>query len=234
MNSSSIVRHFNEEPIRFDPSNNFVNLTDMAKATRKKVNDFLRLDNTQEFIGELSFATGIPAANLLHVGDKSTGSWGHPQLAIKFAAWLSAKFEVLMTSWIFELLTTGKVEINPQTHQSALPEAEFDRVNNMASTVAKPKPCKEPRDEITLPGWSQIRELITKYCKDDSLANNSRFRHFISRQFADIYRGLFGDEPPRVTRGKHKGYCYPPSFAGLVDDYISRWMTTQAQLPPAA
>jgi hypothetical protein len=223
-----ITRAFKGNRIRINPTSKFVCLNDICKADGKQLKNFLRNQNTADFISELSFVAQIRATNLLVEGKGSAPTWGHPQLAIKCAAWCSAKFEVLMTSWVWELFTTGRVELIPTNTQEALPKTESDRVINMASTVAKPQPIKVTRDRMNLPGYFQIRELVAKYCKDDALAKNSRFHHFISRQFADLYRALYSQEPPRVTRGKYKGYCYPESFVEPVIEYIERWKSIQA------
>jgi hypothetical protein len=111
MITSFLSKDFEGKRIRLNPIDRYVCLTDMARNTGKKVNDFLRLENTREFIEALSFVTGIPVTNLLIVGDKSTRTWAHPHVAIKFAGRLSAKFEVMMMGWIDELLSTGKVEL---------------------------------------------------------------------------------------------------------------------------
>ena len=94
----------------------YINLTKMAKANNKKINDYLRLETTKAFTDELSTDTGIPVSGkngLIQIrkggNDKNAqGTWGHPQVAINCGQWCSAKFAALVSSWVFEWMTTGK------------------------------------------------------------------------------------------------------------------------------
>ena len=43
----------------------YINLTQMAHASGKKVNDYLRLETTKAFIDELSLVTGIPVSKII-------------------------------------------------------------------------------------------------------------------------------------------------------------------------
>ena len=113
----------------------YINLTKMAQANGKKINDYLRLETTKAFIDELSIVTGIPVSKIIQVrrgrGDLiKQGTWGHPQVAINCAQWCSAKFAVLVSDWVVQWMTTGNNPIPPQptpTHadiSSALEELE--------------------------------------------------------------------------------------------------------------
>jgi hypothetical protein len=208
-----ISRKFNDKTIRFDPKDRRVCLTDICTAAGKNVADFLRLQNTTDYINALSRTMGIPMMMLLEVARGNTGTWGHPQLAIKCAAWCSPDFEVLVTTWVYEILTTGKVEL------------DLDRVKNMASSVAIDK---SPQDKINLPGWLMAIEMVEMCGGDGKLATNRRFRYFISRQLADLYRSKHGQEPPKVSRNKRKGFAYPSDFKDLARAYILQWQDVAA------
>lgn len=81
----------------------------MCKATGKKINDYGRLSTTQAFLHELSTETGIPVTGLVQSvrGGEShlQGTWVHPQVAINLAQWLSPKFAVLVSKWVFEWMS---------------------------------------------------------------------------------------------------------------------------------
>jgi hypothetical protein len=89
----------------------YINLTQMAQANRKKLNDYLRLLTTKDFVDALSADTGIPVSGktgLVQVrkggNDKiAQGTWGHPQIAIHCGQWCSAKFAVLVSKWVFSI-----------------------------------------------------------------------------------------------------------------------------------
>lgn len=63
----------------------YVNATAMCKAVGKQFSDYSRLKTTQEFIKELSSATGIPVAELIQsvMGGITQGTWVHPDVATR-------------------------------------------------------------------------------------------------------------------------------------------------------
>ena len=119
------VVHFiyNEKDVDFLPSGNdnvMVNATQMAKIFGKLPKDFLKNDDTQNFIqaclrrakktAELRFLESGKKENSPFLDIKSesdlvdskqkSGTWMHRILALKFAAWLDPDFEV----WVFETI----------------------------------------------------------------------------------------------------------------------------------
>jgi hypothetical protein len=97
---TSIVRHdYNGLAIPQRAEDGYVNLTAMAQSFGKKVNDFLRLKQKKAYISALSRAGGIPADTIVVMNgsefpNELRGTWAHPDVSIKFAAWLSPDFEV--------------------------------------------------------------------------------------------------------------------------------------------
>lgn len=223
--NNSIIKLFEGKKIRIDPTNNYPCLTDMARATGKKVNDFLRLDSTNDFIGELSFVAGIPVTNLLFVGDKSTGSWAHPQLAIKFAGWLSAKFEVLMTGWIFELLSTGKVELNHvPTPLAIIATDDIERTDKMGRSVASRGYPVAKKEKLAPPeNWRTISEFMEVIMGDRAEAKASGASVWCCRQMSDLYRANTGLEPLKVPSKRGGVFCYPPEYFEPIKSHYEAW-----------
>ncbi len=104
----------------------YINATSLCKAGNKKFNDWCRLDKTQKFLAEftsLISSTGNPANELIKYESGSNdkkATWVHPQVAINIAQWISAKFDVQVSKWIFELMLTGKVELGKEKTQIQL------------------------------------------------------------------------------------------------------------------
>jgi hypothetical protein len=84
----------------------YVHATAMCKACGKQISDYLRLGVTKSFIDELSSVRGIPRTELVQTIKGGTpefqGTWVHPLLAINLGQWLSPKFAVLVSTWVFE------------------------------------------------------------------------------------------------------------------------------------
>ena len=112
----------------FSGENNLINATQMAQSfPGKKVNDFLRLKNTKDFVTALearygNSRNGNTNREVLRVVQGGTpelqGTWMDELLAIKFAGWLNAEFEIWMYERVRELLVTGQTSIPGVVPQS--------------------------------------------------------------------------------------------------------------------
>jgi KilA-N domain len=118
--SSLSLFEFNNEGIRFQNNNGkvLVSLTDMAKASNKRVNDWTRLDATVELLEGLESIAGIPVIDSKVGGagipENERGTWAIEEVAIEFAGWCNVRFKIWMIQKIKELLTTGKVELREE------------------------------------------------------------------------------------------------------------------------
>ena len=116
------IKKFNYEgkPISFEFSdgNKMINATEMAKPFKKRVNDFLRLNGTKDYILLLEARYGNPrngkreTLRVVQGGSPELqGTWMDEKLALKFAAWLAPVFELWIYDRIEELLKTGSTTI---------------------------------------------------------------------------------------------------------------------------
>lgn len=130
---NNIIKSWNDKQIRIR-ADRYVSLTDMAKATGKRLNDWVRLESSKSYLEELSSVAGIPATGLLQIKQGGTpqdqGTWGHPKVAICFARWCNSKLAVQMDFWIDELLTTGSVSLKPKTKIQILAELTAQMAEN--------------------------------------------------------------------------------------------------------
>ena len=86
-----------------DKQKNLVNITKIAKAFNKKVNDWLRLTTTKRFL-EAFFAKNPMRENLATVkGGNNQGTWVSKKLAIKFSEWISVEFEIFANEQLDKL-----------------------------------------------------------------------------------------------------------------------------------
>lgn len=119
MNNNIVVASYKGLIISARQTDGWVNLTQMCNATGKKLNDFLRLKQTKAYISTLTSDTGKVASDFLEVvkgGDpKKQGSWGHPEIAILLAQWISPEFHRWCNSNIFVLINDGEIKrgLNP-------------------------------------------------------------------------------------------------------------------------
>ena len=105
-----------------------VNATQMARPFGKRINNFLRLPRTQDYIvllkSRYAYMRNEKNKEVLRVIQGGTpelqGTWMDEKLALKFAAWLSPEFELWVYDRIHELLTTGKTELSISPAQNII------------------------------------------------------------------------------------------------------------------
>ena len=113
----SAIQRFDYEgsPIAFSKGESvMVNATNMAKAFGKTPKDWLRTNQTKEFISTLSGVRQISPTELVAVnqGGSNQGTWMHEDVALMFAQWLSPDFYIWCNDRIKELLTQGVATVS--------------------------------------------------------------------------------------------------------------------------
>lgn len=111
----------------------FLNATQIAKHFGKRPNDYLLLEQTQNYISALieHFSTTrkiVVQYNQIVIvqnGGNNRGTWLHPKLAIHFARWLDPKFAVWCDEQI-EHIISGSLKLEPV--QPALPQLNDELV----------------------------------------------------------------------------------------------------------
>lgn len=129
--SDLITRSWNDTPIGRRPSDGYVNATAMCKANGKKLNHYLDLDRTSDYLNALeaslvaqtpceSAVAGIPVTgvSLIEIrqggnNPESQGTWVHPQVAVDLARWISPKFAVWMDGWFLEAVQQPRPQPTP-------------------------------------------------------------------------------------------------------------------------
>ena len=87
----------------------YINASKMCRIAGKKVNNYTRMDSTKAYLEELSSVTRIRVTELLQQAQggkpELQGTWVHPQVAIHLAQWLSPKFAVMVSKWVFDWIS---------------------------------------------------------------------------------------------------------------------------------
>ena len=107
---SNKVFSYDNNPITFQlGETTMVNATEMAKPFGKLVKDWLKNNQTKEFINTLSTVRNILLTDLVKVkqGGTAQGTWLHEDVALEFARWLSPSFAIWCNDRIKELMRYG-------------------------------------------------------------------------------------------------------------------------------
>lgn len=191
----------------------FVNLTQMCQANGKKISHFLSLKSTKQYIEQIESDDGITASQLLVVkkgnsSDFTQGTWGHPEIAILLAQWISPRFHRWCNAHIFNLMETGqtsldidpleemrlKIELRKLDADIAKAESEKEKAianaQNLRYTITQT--CPEHIQQKVL-GYSEIKtiEYRDRLIKDDSIINDGSTvnKSYLCRKFGFIKNG---------------------------------------------
>ncbi|MBH8564963.1 KilA-N domain-containing protein [Nostoc sp. CENA67] len=96
----------------------YVNATQMARANRKLLSDYMRLKTTKEYLQELANDMGIPISSLIieiSGYGKEQGTWVHPEVAIDIARWVSVPFRVWANRTLVKVMLTQEVDLHPSS-----------------------------------------------------------------------------------------------------------------------
>ncbi len=141
-NQQLITRDFHGARIR-QRSDGYLNATDMCQATGKKFKDYRRNKATQAFLVALSKRLETPIeyqransplgvnkglVEITH-GGINPGTWVHSKIAIHLAIWCNPDFAVLVTDWVYELLTKGSVSLDPKLEVIPFAQAKADELD---------------------------------------------------------------------------------------------------------
>lgn len=189
----------------------YVSLTDMARASGKKVKDWTKTAQTKSYLNELSSVVNIiptgrnqESRALVEVYQGQNygefqGTWGHPKVALRFAQWCDEKFAIQVDVWIDELLTTGSVSLQAQK----APAKILNR--NYASSQ------KECRDQLKRHGAGRRAYQLTEQYNNQLSGIESGCRHEVTPEQANQIscNYLFGAiELLKRDRGFNNGNDY--------------------------
>lgn len=108
----------------------YINATVLCKAGGKKFNDYHRLEQTQEYLNDLSKKSGYPDFKLIEVNvGRNGGTWVHRKIGIDLSRWISIKFFSQIIDWTDEILLTGKVELGKEASLQTLNNTWIKLIN---------------------------------------------------------------------------------------------------------
>lgn len=156
----------------------YINATALCSACGRSFNDYGRLKSTVAYLSELAIETGIPVSELVQAiqggGRNVQGTWVHPTVAIHLAQWLSARFAVQVSKWVYEWMNGGAVkELRMPYHmrryvknRANVPEAHFSILTEMTQLVIAPmEEAGYTLPEKLLPDISEGR-MFSRWLRD--------------------------------------------------------------------
>lgn len=104
-------------PIGQRVTDGYINATVLCQACGKLLGNYLQIGATKDFMASLSKSIGIPIDLLVQKNmtgpNNQRGTWVHPYVAVNLAQWCSSDFAVLVSRWVIEWASTGRISPRP-------------------------------------------------------------------------------------------------------------------------
>jgi hypothetical protein len=128
----------------------YINLSQLCKAGGKEFSEWKRSKKSKEFLVQLEktlnegenvkkkVSLEISRGTLIKYNAGSNterANWGHPQVAINVAQWISPEFDVKVSKWIFELMLTGSVTLGQEKSNKEREEKFNQKIQSMQKTI---------------------------------------------------------------------------------------------------
>lgn len=169
----------------------YINATALCKAAGKTFAHYKENASTNDFLQELSSDVGIPTLLLIQrvtdtYGVKST--WVHPQVAIHLGQWLSPKFAVKVSGWVYDWMSgkmptkiVKEIPYHLKRHlqnQHKIPATHFSILQEMSLTLLGPMESQGyTLPERFIPDISQGR-MFSDFLRKNGFGEPSRFQTY--------------------------------------------------------
>jgi hypothetical protein len=233
---TDIIKHSYNGAIVSQELDGYVSLTDMAKASGKQVNDYLRLESTKAYLEGLSMETGNPVSSLTRIvkgKSKQQGTWAHPEVAIDFAQWCNVPFRIwanrVLRGVIAQPKSQSQTSLAPFWYQrllldhktNAVPNGYFSIFREVIPLVA----------DLETAGYVLPDNAVPDISVGKTWANYLRTINIVVEQVARQYPHTYPDR-----RNTQPCNCYPESLLPIFRqwfrerykvDHLQRYMKTK-------
>lgn len=121
MQGNVIPFEYKGQPVSFN-TQGWINATEIAKRFDKRPGDWLKQDETREYVAILAESLTCDPESLVKTSrarvDRGGGTWLHPKLGVRFAQWLDLRFAVWCDLQIDRVLR-GDLNAREQYEQAA-------------------------------------------------------------------------------------------------------------------
>ena len=177
-NATSLLKQWNEKN---------------PKSKKEKVQLFFNNDNTKEFLSVLEESlNGQEITHLTSRGKQSGGTWMHPYLFIKFAMWLSPKFELSVIKFVYDELIKNRLDagdgyIMLSSAGVKLKGYDFVKVATAMQWIVYDKTGKNMRQSSTQEQLQELNDIQKKLAFAINMGYINTFEKLIS-EMQRMYR----------------------------------------------
>ncbi|WP_458094757.1 KilA-N domain-containing protein [Roseomonas sp. WA12] len=203
----------------------YINATAMCQAAGRRWSHYAENAGTKAFFAELSSAVGIPTAELIQSLTGGIphlqGTWVHPQVAIHLAQWLSPKFAVMVTKWVYDWMSGGPKPSMPfhlrryVANSQNVPKGHFSVLNEITLGLIAPMESQ---------GYTLPESLWPDISQGKMFANYMKSVHGVTAEDCLTYPHVFEDKRPTV-----QARAYPDEFLpAFRKHFVEVWIPQRA------
>jgi len=160
-----LERPFKDGKIRQNHKNGWFNATDLLHVAnnyrvqvglnKKAISDYLKTDNTKEFIKEILDRENLSLAYETKKGNNG-GTWVHPLLLIDIAMWLSPEFKYEAMQWLSDNLTLHR-DLSGESYKKVASylQSREDIVPLAKIGVIMPKVARYIKTHLNVDDWNK-------------------------------------------------------------------------------
>ena len=138
-----------------------INATLLCKASKKKLNDYKRNNETQVFLQCLAIETGIPIIELfVTTAGRYGGTWVHHLVATHLAQWISIDFSIKVSLWIDKWKSIHNE--NKKEYEDSLLNIKADKNNLNREKEIQTKLSQELGGEIEVETEFGFIDILTE------------------------------------------------------------------------
>lgn len=223
-NLSLIQHEVNNTLIDQRTSDGYINATSLCKVASKEWSHYAANDRTIAFLEELSADLGIPRSEIIQSvkgGNGPQGTWVHPQVAINLAQWLSAKFAVQVSKWIFDWMSgkgsPAQIPYHIRRHMlnlNQIPAGHFSVLQEMTFILIGP---------LDSHGYEMPQKMVPDISMGRFLCKHLRDELGVNTDSLPVYIHRFPDG--RTVEAKIYPDAYLAEFRRII---LEKWLPTKA------
>lgn len=181
------IKQLLKEPINSDSA--YFNATTFAQLYGKRINDFIRLENTQEYLSIMGrYVNTISNGNKIQLvktvrGKHHSGTWLHSKVILRLMRWLDTELEVAMDLFLQDLI----IHSNEIKIERSNTKINFKPLTQVIKDIYIPNQESEGAKKFA---YQNIATLInmkalgmsgTKYRKDNNIDDEVDLREVLDK-----------------------------------------------------
>lgn len=194
MATAIITRTYQEHAVSYD-ANGWMNATEVAEQHGRRIDHWLKTDETKAYIAELCAESNTPEKGYLKTQrGRNGGTWIHPELVVLFGRWISVKFAIWADRQTKNILQGNTSWANSRHASIGTNKAQNMILQDCRAVAGKATESHHYANEARLVNWVLTGEFKGLDRNELSIKELDLLAHLESRNAVLIGRGVAYDQ----------------------------------------